>query len=438
MNALDARARAVILALGASLVITACGSPPPPAPLPNVASQEPSERLSIDGLWKTRSEPEVYVQLERGRLYLQLGFAPGQQHGTVLYADVHQAAPGRYRCRQPRQREGRIVWHTCSITLEGDGSLRAVTPDPEDEEKTLERRFVSVALADEVWFAAQSQAWHIVSIREAHEPPPPARIIGRAPIPELPPSPGPSAVAVAVPSRASRFGRYRALVIGSAEYQFLPGVATAAEDAAAVSKLLADRYGFQVTHLRNPSLVDLSNALTRLEREAQKDDNVLIYYAGHGFVSDERGRCSWFPVEALGEQASQGLASDDVAASLERMKAKHAIVVADSCFTASELREVGLVEEGADERERLSKLRTRVVLSSGGLEPIQNGQGSGHSVFTGAFLSALGANREVLEGQSLFSRIQQIVTAGASQTPEYANIRGADHRGGDFLFVPTP
>ncbi len=120
------------------------------------------------------------------------------------------------------------------------------------------------------------------------------------------------------------------------------------------------------------------------------------------------------------------------------MKAKHVMVVADSCFTASQRREVGLQEEGTDALTRLSKLRTRVVLSSGGLEPIQDGQGSGHSVFTGAFLSALTANREVLDGQGLFSQIQQIVTAAASQTPEYANILGAEHDGGDFLFVPTP
>ena len=114
------------------------------------------------------------------------------------------------------------------------------------------------------------------------------------------------------------------------------------------------------------------------------------------------------------------------------------LVVADSCFTASQPREAGLEEEGTDVHERLSELRTRVVLSSGGLEPIQDGQGTGHSTFTGAFLSALAANDEVLDGQSLFSQIQQIVTSAASQKPEYANILGADHDGGDFLFVPTP
>ena len=403
-----------------------------------MGSQEPSERLSIDGLWKTRSQPEVYAQLERGRFYLQRGFAPGEQQGTLLYGEVHQVAAREYSCRRPQHRGGIIAWPACTITLEEDGSLRVRTPEPENPEQALEQRFVFETLDDAVWFAAQSRSLQIVSVRQAHEPPPPDSAIGRARAPDLLPSAEHKEFASLAPSKATRFGRYRALVIGSAEYTYLPSVATAEGDAAAVSDLLENRYGFRVALLRNPSLTDLSKALARLERELRSDDNLLIYWAGHGFVSDELGRCYWFPVEALGDDTSQGLANDEVAAALQRMKAKHVLIVADSCFTASERREVGLQEEGTDAHERLSELRARVVLSSGGLEPIQDGQGSGHSMFTGAFLSALAANGEVLDGQSLFSQIEQIVTAAASQKPEYANIIGADHNGGDFLFVPAP
>lgn len=436
MNAPEARARAV-LSLGIALLIAACSSPPPPEPLPDAGSQTPTEALPIDGLWKTRSEPEQHVRLERGRLYVQQDFAPHQERSPLLYGEVHQQGPREYDCRRPLQQDGTIVWLQCSLSLEDDDSLRIVTPDPLDPEKSFEQSFVSVALADEIWFDAQSRGQHIVSVHEAHEPPP-APIRERVDVPDFPPSPEPIPVALAIPPAASRFGRYRALVIGSAEYTYLPAVATAEGDAAAVSDLLQSHYGFQVAHLRNPSLADLAKALARLEDELGENDNLLIYWAGHGFVSDELGRCYWFPVEALGDDASQGLANDDVAAALRRMKAKHVLVVADSCFTASQPREVGLQEEGTNTHTRLSERRTRVVLSSGGLEPIQDSQGSGHSTFTGAFLSALAENGEVLQGQNLFSQIQQIVTSAASQKPEYADILGAEHAGGDFLFVPTP
>jgi len=399
------------------------------------ASQPAGEPLPIDGLWETRAAPALEVRIEAARIFLARDANDGRPQGSLLYADLEQAGPLRFTCSRPLQRPGALDWQPCTLTLGEDGSLRAVTPDPEHPEHPLEQRFVAKTLSDETWFQAQIDSDEIVSAQDAHAPPPATEPVV---VPPLPPAPGPSAVALPVPSPSTRFGRYRALVIGRAEYTYQPTLATAEGDAAAVSDQLESRYGFDVVHLRNPSLADLSQALERLERELSDDDNLLLYWAGHGFMSDELGRCTWFPVEAFGDDASQGLTSDDLAAALRRMKAKHVLVVADSCFTASQPREVGLRDEEGDVHGRLSELRTRVVLSSGGLEPIQDGQGTGHSTFTGAFLSALSANGEVLDGQSLFSQIQQIVTASASQKPEYANILGADHDGGDFLFVPTP
>jgi uncharacterized caspase-like protein len=254
-------------------------------------------------------------------------------------------------------------------------------------------------------------------------------------IPSLPPPTAPTQPKVEVPSRAAG-GHYRALVIGSADYTYLPGVATAEEDAEAVSRLLETRYGFEVTHLRNPSLSAVLGALDRYQRELSPKDSFLLYWAGHGTVSDELGRCFWVPVEAMGDDPREGLSSDDLATTLGSMKARHVLVVADSCFTAGQRREAGLAQDDPSSRKRLSKRRARVALTSGGLEPIQDGRGGAHSVFTGAFLAALRENREVIDGTALFADIQGRIT-GASQTPEYADIRGADHGGGDFLFVPV-
>ena len=119
------------------------------------------------------------------------------------------------------------------------------------------------------------------------------------------------------------------------------------------------------------------------------------------------------------------------------MKAKHVLIVADSCFTASERREAGLPEENGL-HDRLSKLRARVVLSSGALEPIQPGSGGRHSVFTGAFLKILDENREILLGSRLFEEMREALPQDMSQSPEYADVRESGHERGDFLFVPRP
>ena len=79
--------------------------------------------------------------------------------------------------------------------------------------------------------------------------------------------------------------------------------------------------------------------------------------------------------------------------------------------------------------------RARTALVSGGLEPVRDSGGGGHSVFAKAFLEALQENRGVMEGQALFDAIKRPVVLNSEQTPQYSDVRGAGHDGGDFLFV---
>jgi len=90
----------------------------------------------------------------------------------------------------------------------------------------------------------------------------------------------------------------------------------------------------------------------------------------------------------------------------------------------------------------MSKVRSRTVLTSGGLEPVLDTGGDGnHSVFASAFLAALQNNDSILEGHTLFREIAQNVSAaslalGMEQKPQYAPIRHAGHESGDFFFIP--
>ena len=85
----------------------------------------------------------------------------------------------------------------------------------------------------------------------------------------------------------------------------------------------------------------------------------------------------------------------------------------------------------------MASQRARIVLSSGGLEPVVDGGGGGHSAFARQFLEALSANEDVLDSTSLYARIRRPVMLAADQAPELADIRKAGHEGGDFLFVRT-
>ena len=117
------------------------------------------------------------------------------------------------------------------------------------------------------------------------------------------------------------------------------------------------------------------------------------------------------------------------------------MVVSDSCYSGTLTRgltaEVKTGAEREAELRRLSGKRSRTALVSGGLEPVSDGGGDGHSVFTRAFLTVLRESTEVLDGQQLFTAVRRPVIVNADQTPEYSDIRLAGHDGGDFLFVPV-
>jgi uncharacterized caspase-like protein len=437
------RAFIFVLAFAALVELTGCAGPRiEKSPWPMLDSAALRERLAIDGLWRFASETQpAKYRLDAGRMYLYSDFDSEGRFGMLLYRAIEQIGPRSFACEKLVRVGDRSHWGTCELSLEVDGILiEESAAVPELDIEAAASLLHPVEPDDPKWFRAQRTSYELVSRAEAHRPParprrPPPLAIE---VPTLPPTPPPTEVVHSVPKREATFGPYRALVIGVGDYLYLPAVDTAEGDADAVASLLEERYDFEVTNLRNPGREQLLAALAELQEDLAPKDNLLIYYSGHGWLSDIDGRCYWFPVDALEDDSSNWVANQEITQHLKATKAKHIMVVADSCYTGGQPREVGLSENGRDRHSRLAEKRARVVLTSGGLEPVQAADGGDHSVFTRAFLDVLRDNEGVLDGTSLYSQIQDIVSSGAIQTPEYIDLREAEHDGGDFLFVAEP
>jgi tetratricopeptide (TPR) repeat protein len=248
------------------------------------------------------------------------------------------------------------------------------------------------------------------------------------------------------PARAAEapvldFGRYHALVIGNNDYRHLPKLETAISDAESVAALLQERYGFAVRILIDATRREILSAMNDLRRDLTERDNLLVYYAGHGTLDDATDTGFWLPVDAETDSDTFWIPNEDVTRRLRAITAKHVMVVADSCYSGTLLRAApAQVPTGAERLawlERMSGLRARTALVSGGLEPVADGGGGGHSVFARAFLDVLGESADVLSGHDLFEKVSRPVVLNARQTPRYSDIRLADHQGGEFLFVPV-
>ena len=241
------------------------------------------------------------------------------------------------------------------------------------------------------------------------------------------------------------FGRYYALVIGNNEYEYLRDLRTAVADAEAVSKILEKKYRFDVTLLRNARRTTILEELNKITSQLTEQDNLLIYYAGHGTLDKYTNTGYWQPVEARSESDTFWIPTTDINRYLTRMNAKHVLVIADSCYAGSLLtrgEEAQLLsgEEPQTWLRRMLEQRSRTALTSGWLEPVQDTGSGDHSVFAEVLLNILHENDNILDGHSLFQRLKRPVTTRASaseQIPQYSDIKSPKHEGGDFLLVPN-
>jgi hypothetical protein len=232
------------------------------------------------------------------------------------------------------------------------------------------------------------------------------------------------------------FGNYYALVIGIDKYDELPDLNAAVHDARGVADALDARYGFRVTLLENPDRLDILDALDNLRETLGYRDNLLIYYAGHGWLDEEANRGYWLPANAKPNRRARWLSNADLTDTLRTLQSKHVMIVADSCFSGTLTRSTAIGLKSGNYWRRMAEKQARVAITSGGLEPVSDvDQSSGHSPFAKAFLNALNSNETIMDGTSLFNEIRRPVMINANQTPEYSDVRNAGHDGGDFLFI---
>ncbi len=233
------------------------------------------------------------------------------------------------------------------------------------------------------------------------------------------------------------FGTYHAIVVGNNDYQNLTDLESAAKDAQAVARLLKNNYGFRVKLLINATREDIILALNKSRMDLDENDNLLIYYAGHGWLDKSADEGYWLPVDAGRDNPLHYVSNSSITSTLKAMHAKHVLVVADSCYSGKLTRGIHInIDRTPNFRKRIANKRARTVLCSGGLEPVLDSGGKvGHSVFAAAFMDMLKENKGVMDCTELFTKLRRRVMLNADQTPEYSDIRKAGHDGGDFLFV---
>ncbi len=237
-------------------------------------------------------------------------------------------------------------------------------------------------------------------------------------------------------------GKYCAFIIGINKYKYLAGLRTAVNDAEEVGKVLKENYGFEIVSLLDSDATrnNIVRKINELRERLSPSDKLLIYYAGHGYFDETTKKAYWLPADAEKNDDTNWIMSDTITSNLKRITAKHILIVSDSCYSGTLTRAAQVDLYSNKTRSgyirKLLEKETRVLIASGGNEPVSDSGGGANSVFAKAFIKALKeTDQPVFTAEEIFvGRIKEFVAGNADQTPEYSLIRDSGHDGGDFVF----
>ncbi len=252
-------------------------------------------------------------------------------------------------------------------------------------------------------------------------------------------------------------GRRYAVLIANQDYPQQSGVSrlvTPLADIAALADILGKNYGFELEMKRSngdtvPLILteagsrEVQLTLYELSQIATSEDSVLIYYAGHGIYEKRTGNAYWVLADAIAGVPPTFLSADAITDAITRFEATNVLVISDSCYSGALTRSDGGAPLSAEQEDRwrvlqkLSKGRSRILMSSGGEEPVSDGGGEGHSIFAKALIDGLsGFEETAFSARELFDRFLLPRVAGnGNQEPQYRPVAASGHESGDFVFV---
>jgi hypothetical protein len=241
-------------------------------------------------------------------------------------------------------------------------------------------------------------------------------------------------------------GRYFALIIGIDKYSgFWKPLRNAVNDANAVANQLSSRYEFHTIRTLFNEQATRANILKEFEwmmENVRENDNLLIFYSGHGDFKESLQRGFWVPVNATTNSISNLISNVDIQSFLSGIKSKHTFLIADACFSGDIFRGKTITipyENSFKYYNQVYSKPSRTALTSGGIEPVMDGGRDGHSVFTYYLLKSLENNQnKFFDASQLYNDLKIAVINNSDQTPVFSPIINTGDEGGQFIFIRKP
>ena len=229
---------------------------------------------------------------------------------------------------------------------------------------------------------------------------------------------------------------YYALVIGIESYRDpdITDLDNPINDAEAVYNALVSNYTFEPENMRllkNPRRSEIIRELDELRLEISENDNLLIFYAGHGHWDADAEIGYWLPSDASLGTTADWFRNSTLVDYLQAIHSRHTLLITDACFAGSifKARSFNLDKEVV--YDRIYEMPSRKAMTSGAKTEVPD-----KSAFVKYLVKRLDENQETyLSSEELFSSFRMAVISNSSALPQYGEIQNVGNEGGDFIFL---
>ncbi|MDB5012427.1 MAG: hypothetical protein JWQ25_629 [Daejeonella sp.] len=231
-------------------------------------------------------------------------------------------------------------------------------------------------------------------------------------------------------------GKNYCLLLAAQNYEdtLIPSLENPISDAIKLKLILKEKYNFpesNIITLFNPANADFKRQLLELTNTIQPEDNLLIFYAGHGIWVEKEKKGYWLMTDAKRNDVNTWLPNKDVLDLIAKLPSRHTLLITDACFSGSVFKTRGLKAGAPIALQEMDAKISRVAITSGNDTEVPD-----ESVFMKYLVKALSDNNDqYLTAQKMF--ITQIIEAVMTETktePRYGTLELAGHVGGDFIF----
>ncbi len=228
---------------------------------------------------------------------------------------------------------------------------------------------------------------------------------------------------------------YYAFIVGVNEYPdpTIVPLQNPVSDARKFANVLTEQYMFEkenVILMENATRADIIDELDRLTRRVTKDDNLLIFFAGHGFFDLETELGYWLLKDASFTSTANWMANSQIRDYIGAIRSRHTLLIADACFSGGIFQTRKAYAEPYDQLDRIYTKPSRKAMTSGNLSEVPD-----ESIFLQYLVKRLEENkRSYILAEELFSSFKPIVMSKTSTEPQYGDIKGTGDEGGDFIF----